>query len=174
MSFVDIDVDVNATSVLAMLERVDDSVSMAHIVRAFTPDGPVVEALQRDVVDRFREEGDEASGAWEPLAPATEDRRFRMGYGEGPINRRTGKMYRWLTTDAGDVDVAGDGLFFTWPDVPGDMAKRFETAQFGSSETGAPARPVVAADTESLLVIMASVADWIYDTAGLDVTGGAV
>jgi hypothetical protein len=54
------------------------------------------------------------------------------------------------------------------------MAKRFETAQFGSSETGAPARPVVAADTESLLVIMASVADWIYDTAGLDATGGAV
>lgn len=170
---IDVDVDVDATSVLLLLGRTDDAVSMSHVSGAFTSDGVVVEALQQQVRARFAGQGDDASGRWEPLSAATIDMRTRMGYGAGPINRRTGRMYEWLTNDAGDLEVLGEGLFYTWPQVPGGMAERFETAQQGSEETGAPARPVVAADGDDLMSIMEAVGNWVYDYAGLRASGVA-
>lgn len=171
---IDVDVDVDATSVLLMLSRANEGVSMAHIAQAFDDDGPVVEMLHRQVAERFADEGDNASGKWAPLSPATLDIKERLGYGGNPANVRTGRMREWLLNDGGDLDMMGDGMFFTYPgDVPGGMADRFETAQFGSAETGAPPRPVIAADGDDLMSIMEIVGNWVYDFMGADVTGMA-
>lgn len=171
---IDVDVDVDATSVLLMLSNAEDAVSLQHISMAFDDDGPVVAMLQRQVAERFAEEGDDASGEWAPLSPATLDIKERMGYGDRGTNVRTGRMRAWLLNDSGDVDLAAGGLFFNWPNEPsGKLAEKFETAQFGSDETGAPPRPVMAADAEDLMAILEIVGHWVYDFMGAEVSGVA-
>lgn len=128
---------------------------VAAIAVAFDPpaihawmSGPVTEFLVTRTTNRFATEGDDASGKWAPLAPATETIRATMGYGPAhPINVRTGQLRDWVLDASPEIIVSSGGASMRYPSDPpsGKLAAKVETAQHGGGSTGkAPPRPVMA------------------------------
>lgn len=138
-------------------------------------DNEAMDWLQQRGQDRFAAEGDDASGDWEPLKPATRKIRHDSGYPPShPINVRSGDLRDFLLGDDGAITPLGaDGARLTWPGTaPSGLTKeKLRVAQrgdkFGNNnlfpQTFTPARPVLALselDTEALLL---SYAEWLYD-----------
>lgn len=124
--------------------------------------------LQRRALERFMNEGDDASGKWKPLAPSTRTTRRNQGFGpEHPINERTGFMKRTILDARGQVGMDPVGVTMMWPGVnpSGDDKFRFWQAQHGNLRTGAPARPVVAANLTDAAAILALLGDFITGPA---------
>lgn len=141
----------DADDMLRAIDKALEPVSMSAFLRS-----QMLPELRRRARARFGNEGDEASGPWAELRPATVDIREAMGYpGEHPINRRSGALERWVT--GADAAVAGystgdgTGAQMTWPatEPTGTLGKKYRTAQKGrpnqreKSPTTVP-RPVVA------------------------------
>jgi phage gpG-like protein len=161
-------VDVDATEVLVMLERADRAISNANIARALT--GTVAEYMQERARERFAVEGDDASGKWAPLSWATIKMRQEAGYGSGPINRRTGEMYDWLTSANGELFSSGDNVLLMWPDTEfpgGELGKKLEHAQAGAEDPPTVPRPVIAANEEDLLGVMTRLGTEIFSDMGV-------
>lgn len=103
-----------------------------------------------DIESRFEEEGDPKSGFWKPLKDATIDIRRADGFGDGPINERTGELRDFMTGDY-DVMTTGSGAVMQVPGNPGgsELASKLATAQRGSINNPlgygpTPPRPVLA------------------------------
>ena len=112
--------------------------------------------LQEHADTHFKTESD-GIAQWVPLAEATNQIREDLGYPrEHPINVRSGELKKFLV-DGGSVSTLPDGALLLYPDeATGILAEKYETAQRGSTKTGAPPRRVFNFDTQDAeLVIMA-------------------
>ena len=162
-----------------------DTIAFVHAIIAATSGTSIVAFLENqasayfrdDIESRFEEEGDAKSGFWKPLADATVDIRRQYGFGDGPINVRTGEFKEFMLADY-DVIAGGD---FAEMNVPGDapdpiLKEKLTTAQKGKStnpipEFGpTPARPVLAIsemDVMQLIELLEfHIVQWAMMTSG--------
>lgn len=142
-------IDVDEVEVEVLIEKVLAATSEISLLAFLEQD---VEAFfHADIQNRFNDEGDAKSGPWEPLQPATINIRQSLGFGDGPINVRTGELKEFLL---GDYDSFA-GLGWAEMNVPGDpkdpvTARKLETAQRGNPSNPipnfgpTPPRPVLA------------------------------
>lgn len=107
---------------------------------------------------RFDSEGDDVTGPWAPLKPATILMRQQSGFGSGPINRRTGELENWVIGDNGFSYPTGFGASMRFPGKKpsGELKKKVETAQKGRKSPSTVARPVIGVNENDLLFLMAS------------------
>lgn len=122
---------------------------------------------------RFANEGDDASGKWAPLAPATQDIRENLGYGRAhPINRRTSALEQFITGTPGQIVFGPNMAVLTYlENVPSKdyLPRKVEIAQLGEErEIGdTPARPVLDLGMVDLEFAMKSLANGIFGSMGL-------
>jgi len=142
------------------LENLDETISPAGLTAFLTTFmGP---ELARRAENRFANEGDDAVGAWAPLAPSTIGYwRPSQGYPSDPINYRSGELYRWVTQSGWDAVPTGDGAILRFPgSTPssGTLFKKVQVAQFGMEDPRTPARPVLGLSTADLAIFAAGLA----------------
>jgi len=128
----------------------------------------------RDRADRrFDTEGDEVSGKWQALSPATANIRDWFGYGPyHPINVRTGEMRNHVTHAAGAITQLGNSAELIWPGDPtsGMLTEKIKTAQTGKSSPSTPARPVIGLGILDEKAITADLAAYVMQgTASLSI-----
>lgn len=117
--------------------------------------------LRTRAEQRFQSEGDDVSGSWLPLRPATQLIRQMQGYGpDSPINRRTGELEDYILNTPSAVAVHAMGSTLTYPgNAPsGELADKMTTAQAGRNFPSTVARPVLGVngnDLAAVLVMMA-------------------
>lgn len=123
--------------------------------------------LQGRTIRRFRNEGDEAvGGPWQPLNDYTVAIRQSQGYGgDGPINRRTGKMEAFITGSGPGVRSTAEAasLFFPENLPSGEMKRKIERAQRGSRFPATPPRPVLAVDWSDMVFFLTSFSWWFAE-----------
>lgn len=123
--------------------------------------GPVDEHMQERHQTRFASEGDEVTGPWAPLKPATQAIRESMGYGAAhPINVRTGDLEHHIT-DPGRTMVHPWGASLTFPGAPNtdSLEDKLRTAQQGDERT--VPRPVLGLGTSDLMFVLTTLARYI-------------
>jgi hypothetical protein len=114
---------------------------------------------------RFRDEGDDVSGKWAPLLESTKEIRTQAGYGEGPINRRTGELEAFIEDSQSDVRVTPLGSILTMPgDTPtGELAEKVKTAQQGKDNPRTVPRPVLGMNEVDLAFVLEGLSFFIQD-----------
>jgi hypothetical protein len=112
--------------------------------------------LARRGKERFASEGDDVSGPWAPLQPATvairEHGPWAVG-GEHPINRREGELENWVVGDTGyayPVDT-GATLHFPKKRPRGELLEKVKTAQLGRSHPSTVPRPVLGVNETDMI-----------------------
>jgi hypothetical protein len=151
--------------VKAMLDVVMEALSPAALVVFMT--GVVGPYLAERGEKRFKGEGDDVVGNWEPLSMATQA--IRMGgrlagnwsVGDAhPINQRTGELEDYITQGRGDTITTGLDVVMTYPDqamVNPELQDKMQTAQQGRTQTPiTPARPVLGLNENDLLFVLTS------------------
>lgn len=123
------------TSVDALLEALSPT-SLIHVLG-----DEVAPWLATQARVRFSSEGDEASGPWAPLSPATNSYRLHAGFPPvHPINRRTGDMRADIVNTYAIV-ATGESVTLLKPGpLPANEELKLAHAQLGGP--GYPARPV--------------------------------
>lgn len=121
---------------------------------------------------RFKSEGDDVSGPWAPLQPATMEAR-RIGREQGlwsvgddhPINVRTHELENYITQGVGvTFPLGGGGARLQFPKVSGkpSIRSKMKTAQRGGMAPGAthptPARPVIGLNEQDLTFVLVELA----------------
>lgn len=153
-----VSIDIDSIEVRALLERFERAVGQASLVLFL--EGPATKFFHDDIESRFEEEGDAKSGFWQPLRDATIDIRRADGFGDGPINVRTGEFKEFMLSD---YDVFGGTMWaeMNVPGSPGDSqtATKLATAQQGSNDNSlgygpTPARPVLAVSEMDLFALV--------------------
>lgn len=122
--------------------------------------------LQHRADLRFALQGDDASGAWLPLQPATQSIRSAMGYGStGPINVRTGEMKDFILSSSPDVTQTGDGAELIFPErsITPAVAEKMTTAQIGRSSPATQPRPVVVLNQTDETQIVQKLSDYLTE-----------
>lgn len=130
-------------------------------IRTFL-EGGVKNYIQERGKARFDSEGDEVSGPWLPLAPATQQIRSSQGYGAAhPINVRTGALERYIVGSpaATTTDPLGATMIYPGMKASGELGKKMERAQVGEGRT--PARPVLGLDETDLANVLIMAAFWV-------------
>lgn len=119
--------------------------------------------LQDRARRRFAEEGDTASGYWQPLAESTIARREKEGYVPIKINDRTGRMREFVENAPGRIVATKSSAIIEWPGSSGNATtqKKLKAAQFGLTDPYTPRRVVVVVDHADLLTIMTAMEAWI-------------
>lgn len=118
--------------------------------------------LRRRTEDRFANEGDDVSGPWEPLSPATVSIREGQGIGGAhPINVRTGGMRHHLVDDPPRIATHSLGATMWSPGTEGSgqMQKKVRGAQQG--EGNAPPRPVLGVNEHDLEAVMVQLNNYL-------------
>lgn len=150
---------VDTTEVAGMLDALAVGLSAPSLELFLRED--VSRYFEEDISGRFEAEGDAKSGEWAPLSEATIEIRNALGFGEGPINVRTGELKEHVTEDREFFA----GVEWTEMQIPGQtqdavIAQKLSTAQRGSNSNPipqfgpTPARPVLAADEADLMKVM--------------------
>jgi hypothetical protein len=170
-----IDVDISDTQrLMDRLARTLDPVTLAGWLHIMV--GPY---LRERAQDRFTSEGDDVSGKWLPLSPATVHIRESMGFnGEHPINVRTSELEQYIVGTSDAVAATALGAVLTWPGQPsggGILGRKLSTAQSGEGRT--PARPVIGLNERDLMFVLSALTVFINDPTGagtvsVSVTGG--
>lgn len=136
----------------------------------------VLPYLQNRARDRFYAQGDDASGKWARLTPATRSWRRYFIKRDGlkikpaePINKRTGELQRFVTTTY-DINSSAAGATLLLPSRrtgSRHMAAKLRHAQRGGmSNVGRsfPARPVASIGIRDKTVIDRLLVNWAEDT----------
>lgn len=166
----DVYVDVDASQSLAAFELTTAQLGAAGL-HAFAMTS-ILPWLQRRISRRFASEGDEVTGKWAELMHTTGMIRSSQGYPAWhPINQRSGRLRRWLTSSF--RITPGYGVVVTLPGngSPLDMEK-LTIAQKGGysrkrvgSRAGpnrpAPARPVLGLGKADEYKINRDLMEWI-------------
>ena len=150
--------------VQAMLMKLDLALSPPEIFRFLQ--GTVDPWLRARASMRFRSEGDDVSGPWLPLAPATENIRAKQGFPRShPINRRTGDLESYITGSPSVVAARNGGAFLRYPGTRagGELGEKVQTAQQGkvTAFTQTPPRPVLGINETDLAFVLTSLAQRI-------------
>ncbi len=109
---------------------------------------------------RFKQEGDDVSGPWAPLKPATQN--IRQNHPQGPfggahpINKRTGKLEAYITGAPPQIVSHSLGATYTFPGrAPfGELKDKVLTAQTGRAVPNTVARPVMGVNEKDLLAVL--------------------
>lgn len=147
---------IDTHSVELTLERLDTALSPGGIA-AFLK-GAVEPYIKERAQSRFDSEGDDVSGKWQPLSPATQDIRSRGEWSVGaahPINVRTTELERYITKSQGLVAPNALGATLTYPGSPpgtSGLTEKMRTAQQGRSNPRTPPRPVIGVNEQDLAV----------------------
>lgn len=137
-----------------------------------------VDVLQRRADDRFAAEGDDASGKWADLKPATEDIRDALGFPRShPINVREGKLEDWLLDNPGSIRMFGaKSAELTWPGpapLRDEIIDKFEVAQKGIAFPRTVARPVAAVNEVDLEEMLVSLGEHFLEQSNAYMSGAA-
>jgi hypothetical protein len=159
----------DASDAARMIGGMQEHLGIASIMQFLEFD--VESILHTRAKERFADEGDDAVGAWAPLASRTVDiRDYQKGVGDSkfggpsPINRRTDEMYDWVTSVESNVYPSDGGAMMQYPgELPGEGSSLYEkylVAQNGRSAgtSSAPARPVVGIGPTDLLMATSAMA----------------
>lgn len=120
--------------------------------------------IRARTASRFGSEGDDVSGAWQPLEKATELIRAGAGFPPAhPINERTGRLRATLVGRPGDAKPNGFGANLTYPGPIGDASfwDKMETAQGGSTNPPTPPRPVIGLNENDMLFVTTELIAWL-------------
>jgi hypothetical protein len=164
--FVSIEMQGNDLEVLAMIAAVEkalDPVSVGEwLLTEFDP------FLSQRAAYRFAEQGDDASGSWPELADYTVYDRINLGYGAGPIQVRTQDLEDYITETPGDIFITQAGARMVFPGSGATQANKLKykvgSAQKGNVRTGAPPRPVLAANEVDLEYFLTQFSEHIIAT----------
>jgi len=107
--------------------------------------------------DRFAQEGDDVTGPWKQLRPATIGYREFEGYpGPHPINVRSGELEEFITGNDGLVVTTQKGAYYKLPGnrPNGELGKKFETAQKGRKKPHTLPRPVLGMNQTDLGAVL--------------------
>jgi hypothetical protein len=160
--YINIQIVGNAAGVQAMLTRLENKLLPPNI-GAFLK-GSVEPFLEMRAQQRFAGEGDDVSGPWAPLQPATQVIRASQGYGaDHPINRRTGQLENYIANSGGAVSFNPAGATLTYPGAPasGELADKVQTAQVGRTNPSTVPRPVLDMNNNDLLAVLTATALYI-------------
>jgi hypothetical protein len=118
--------------------------------------------LRKRTEERFQGEGDDVSGPWLPLAPATVLRRGSAH----PINVRTGQMKRYLLDEPPDIVTHSLGATMWSPGRTGsrELQSKVGTAQQGGTTPEGrpvPPRPVLGVNENDAELILIEAAKYI-------------
>jgi|SRR3954462_643336 hypothetical protein len=148
------DVTVDPTAINYLLRNTGHNMSQAGI--AVFLETEIAPWVQRRVARRFAGEGDDVTGAWAPLAPATEAIRAARGFPPShPINQRTHMMRDWLVANDGEIKIGGADVTLTYPGPTNDglMDTKIKAAQMGKTYPQTPPRPILGLnDTDDLFI----------------------
>lgn len=124
--------------------------------------GMVGPYIQKRAKERFQSEGDDVSGQWAQLLPATvairQQGQWAIG-GAHPINRRSGELEAWVTDSNWLATPSPVGAILQYPRTApkGELAKKVNTAQRGGQAPGAKTptvpRPVLGVNERDLLAV---------------------
>lgn len=119
--------------------------------------------LRERTQQRFANEGDDVTGPWAPLHPATVAIRESLPYqigGEHPINRRSGELEDWVTQGNYFPYPTGVGATLQYPKgkPSGELLDKLKTAQGGRANPKTVARPVLGVNEKDLLFVTAALA----------------
>lgn len=122
--------------------------------------------IQSRAAQRFASEGDDISGPWAPLSPATVANRIAEGYpGANPILHRTGELEQYITKSNGTITDTGADVTLQTPGPPsGELAVKVQTAQKGKGRT--PARPIMGINETDVEVLLISLSTHITEAIG--------
>lgn len=120
----------------------------------------VVDYFQQRTERRFAMGGDNASGGWDDLHPATVLIREAEGFDAGPINVRSGELKRSVMTSPGEVEATDIQAELRWPTSDVTSQPKYMGAQQGVPFNPNPLygptvpRPVVAIDETDAVMVM--------------------
>lgn len=153
-------VTVDSQRVDAMLQRVDTAISPVGLMGFLT--GVIGPYIRERASDRFASEGDDVSGKWAPLQPATQEIRSRGEWpvsATHPINVRTHELERFITQSNAAVWGHTLGASLRYPDkqpTRRSITQKMETAQRGRANPRTVARPVLGLNERDLAFTMQS------------------
>lgn len=102
----------------------------------------------------FASEGSAGRGAWSPLAPATLAERARLGYGPGPILKRTGALEAHVLNAPVKITRRGNTVELRIePDVNVGGVPKYRALALGNPATNLPPRPMVTVGSSSAVKI---------------------
>lgn len=122
--------------------------------------------IRARTASRFAGEGDDVTGAWHPLAKATELIRASKGFTPShPINERTARLKSVLVGRPGDAKPNGFGATLTYPGPIGDASfwEKMSTAQGGSDNPPTPPRPVIGFNENDMLFVTTELVAWLSE-----------
>jgi hypothetical protein len=125
--------------------------------------GTVGPYLRERTQQRFANEGDDVTGPWAPLHPATVAIRESLPYqigGEHPINRRSGELEEWVTEGNYFPYPTGVGATLQYPSKTpsGELRTKMQRAQVGDPTVNTVARPVLGVNEKDLLFVLTALA----------------
>lgn len=116
---------------------------------------------------RFSTEGDDVTGPWLPLNPATVEIREGLGYpGDHPINNRTGDLENYITKSQSQMSATGGSVIMTYPGAApsGELLDKVQTAQSGKGDPNTPPRPVLGFNEADLIYVLSEIALGLTET----------
>jgi hypothetical protein len=161
---VNVVIEVNSRQVMDMLSKLNTSLDPTNV--AVWMGATVHPWLEGRAKNRFSGEGDDVSGKWLPLKPATH--KFRMNMQppvppEHPINVRTHELINYITGSPPSVVPHALGATLTFPGRKpfGELKKKVETAQAGRNQPATEARPVIGMNERDLLAVLTDLSLYI-------------
>jgi len=153
-------ITVDASGPQRMLRKLDLALTSSGLqIFLGTAVGPY---LKKRASDRFASEGDDVTGKWAELLPATQAIRQMGQWPVGashPINRRSGELENWVTKSNVLAVPTSTGAALQYPrDAPkGELRKKVKTAQEGGQAPNARnptvPRPVLGVNETDLAAI---------------------
>ncbi len=161
MAQVSVNITVDNSRPTLKLEAIQKRIGTSGMV-AFMQ-GFAAPILQASARARFEEQGDEATGPWRPLLPATVARRTKAGQTPIRINDRTGQMRAWVENAQGRTFARKGSAVFEWPGTPSNrlVGQKLKTAQLGKGDPRTVPRPVIAISAEDRLALQAAIRAWV-------------
>lgn len=160
VGFVDIEIGVEDKDLMRAMLDLDTALDPNAVARWM---GAVVGPyLQKRSTDRFRAEGDDVVGAWQPLREATWAWREKQNVPpRHPINRRTGELEDYITGGTGWVLPHTLGATLRTPAKPPsnkELRDKVETAQIGRDQPRTVPRPVMGMNEQDLTFVLEALA----------------
>lgn len=152
-----LDINVQSDPVEQVLMKLDTAISPTGLMGFLA--GAAVPWVRERAQSRFASEGDDVSGKWRPLAPATQEIRSRGEWPVGatsPINVRTTELERYITQSNAAVWEHTLGATMKYPGTTPtrrSIVEKMRTAQKGRANPRTPARPVLGLNEKDLSAI---------------------
>lgn len=162
MTDVSLEISGDASSVEFFLDRINTALNPVALVEFLT--GQVVPWLNARGAERFRGEGDDVVGKWQPLQMSTQLERIR-GKQQGlwdigpdhPINVRTHELEDYITHSLGYTLPSSLGATLTYPDpkdANASIKEKMKTAQQGRTSPSTVPRPVLGINERDLAYVL--------------------